>query len=71
MPPTRYLNPVLCKRLYKELGSYRKVAARLKEMGITNPYTENPYTHMAVANAINLTMNVEEAREWEKWLSSD
>ena len=71
MPPTRYLNPVLCKRFYKELGSYRKVAARLKEMGIVNPYTENPYTHMAVANAINLTMNVEETQEWEKWLSSD
>jgi hypothetical protein len=68
MPPTRYLNPVLCKNLYRELGSYRKVAARLKDMGIINPYTERPYTHMAVANSVNLNLSVEERAEWEKWL---
>lgn len=65
MPPIRYLNPVVCKQLYRELGSYRKVAVRLKEMGIINPYTEKPYTHMAVANAVNTELTDDEVEKWE------
>lgn len=66
MPPKRYLNPVLCKRLYRELGSYRKVAAKLKELGILNPYTMEHYTHMAVANAVNTELTNEEMIAWER-----
>lgn len=68
MPPKRYLNPMLCKKLYRELGSYRKVAARLKELGLINPYTEKHYTHMAVANAVNTELTPEEAAKWENEL---
>jgi len=72
MAPKRYLNPVLVERLYYRYRSYRRVAEELESLGIVNPNTDNPYSHMAVAKSYRawvygtLKCTDEEIEEWKR-----